>query len=222
MKEETIGAFIQKVRKEKGLTQKELAERIHVSDKTISKWENGNSAPNTEILSELCLALDISVNELLSGERILPEVYSKKAEENMMLLLKDQERQKKAGVWSMVLGIILGLLAVVMLILSSCITNGKVLLWFVDLPSLLGLVLICSAVVLISGVRGKLEILRIIQKALIPAGLFMSLFCITLICGMYGDTTLIGPMLVIALLSVLYAVLGYLILIPVIKRLENK
>ena len=74
-----IGKFIQEIRKEKGLTQKELAELIGVSDKTISKWENGNSSPDTSMLMSLSEALEITVNELFSADKISPENYSIKA-----------------------------------------------------------------------------------------------------------------------------------------------
>ena len=94
MKTNSIGEFIQQLRKDKGMTQKELAEIIGMSDKTISKWESGNSLPDTSVLVSLCKALDISVNELLSCEKIPPEDYSKKAEENIMTLMKENEEQK--------------------------------------------------------------------------------------------------------------------------------
>ena len=95
MSQNNIGEFIQQSRKARGFTQKDLGDRIGVSDKTISKWENGNSIPDTSILNELCATLDINVNELLSGEKLTPEIYSMKAEENMMNLLEDN--QKYAG-----------------------------------------------------------------------------------------------------------------------------
>lgn len=88
MSQNNIGEFIQQSRKARGFTQKDLGDRIGVSDKTISKWENGNSIPDTSILNELCATLDINVNELLSGEKLTPEIYSMKAEENMMNLWK--------------------------------------------------------------------------------------------------------------------------------------
>lgn len=92
MSQNNIGEFIQQSRKAKGFTQKDLGDRIGVSDKTISKWENGNSIPDTSILNELCATLDINVNELLSGEKLTPEIYSMKAEENMMNLLEDNQK----------------------------------------------------------------------------------------------------------------------------------
>ena len=73
MNQERTGKFISELRKQKGMTQKELAEQIGVSDKTISKWECGNSIPDISYLDALCNSLDVSVNELLSGERLSKE-----------------------------------------------------------------------------------------------------------------------------------------------------
>ena len=65
-----IGRFIAELRKEKSLTQRELAELMGVSDRTVSKWECGNGMPEMSMLMPLCQALQINVNELLSGERL--------------------------------------------------------------------------------------------------------------------------------------------------------
>ena len=70
-----VGEFISTARKEKRMTQKELAEQIGVSDKTISRWETGNGLPDMAYLTPLCDFLGVSVNELLSGEK-LPPAYS--------------------------------------------------------------------------------------------------------------------------------------------------
>lgn len=75
MDQTRIGTFIAVLRKEKGLTQKELAEQIGISDKTVSKWETGNGMPDIAYLSPLCEVLDINVNELLSGEKLPSEEY---------------------------------------------------------------------------------------------------------------------------------------------------
>lgn len=80
MDQTRIGTFIAVLRKEKGLTQKELAEQIGISDKTVSKWETGNGMPDIAYLSPLCEVLDINVNELLSGEKLPSEEYLGKAE----------------------------------------------------------------------------------------------------------------------------------------------
>ena len=83
-----IGKFIANARKEKGMTQRELADTLLISDKTISKWECGKGLPEVSLMLPLCEALDIGVNDLLSGERISDIDYKKKAEENMMNLMK--------------------------------------------------------------------------------------------------------------------------------------
>ena len=79
-----VGEFISTARKEKRMTQKELAEQIGVSDKTISRWETGNGLPDMAYLTPLCDFLGVSVNELLSGEKLPPNEYSMKAEENIL------------------------------------------------------------------------------------------------------------------------------------------
>lgn len=221
MSENKIGEFIQCIRKEKGMTQKDLADRISVSDKTISKWENGNSVPDTEILTSLCQNLDISVNELLSGEKLPVENYPVKAEENMIHLLKENEDNRKNSKVQLAVGIALGILTLILLLGITGGAGLHVLVWFIDLPSLLGIMLICTAVVLCSGVKGKKEVLHIVQKAVIPAGLFMALTAGVVLLGSIGNIEYIGPNLAVAFLSLTYAVLIYLILIPVNKRLEQ-
>ena len=75
-----IGRFIAENRKAKNLTQKELAEKLGVSDKTVSRWENGNYMPDLSLLQPLSEELGISLNELLSGEHIGREHVAEKAE----------------------------------------------------------------------------------------------------------------------------------------------
>ena len=121
MEQQKIGKFIHDLRKEKGLTQKQLADLVGVSDKTISKWETGRGIPDTSIMNELCMVLGISINELLSGERLSKDNYNGKAEENMVNLLKDTERQKDKQKWSkinIVLNILWILLFVMMVTMS--------------------------------------------------------------------------------------------------------
>lgn len=88
--EQNIGQFISQLRKQKGMTQKELADIVGVSDKTISKWEHVKSLPDTALLLTLCKALDISVNELVTCKKLLKEEYSENAEVNMMNLLREK------------------------------------------------------------------------------------------------------------------------------------
>lgn len=89
------GKFIQELRKEKKLTQAELAKQIAVSEKTISKWECGNGFPDSSLILPLCDALDITANELLSSKRLSNEEYKSKAEETIIELAKQNTHKDK-------------------------------------------------------------------------------------------------------------------------------
>ena len=84
MDQEKIGRFIAKLRKEKNMTQKELAESLEITDRAISKWENGRGMPDLSLLTPLCEILGVSINELLSGERLDKKDYQEKLEENFI------------------------------------------------------------------------------------------------------------------------------------------
>ncbi|WP_051656578.1 helix-turn-helix domain-containing protein [Butyrivibrio sp. AE3004] len=132
------GMFICDLRKEKGLTQKQLADEIGVSDKTISKWENGHGMPDTSIMPDLCRVLEININELLSGEHLTTENYNGKAEDNMVKLIKNSEDEKKKE-QGRVIGTIIGLfLLVLFLYIIILVSSGgsNQVLWFLDAPSL--------------------------------------------------------------------------------------
>lgn len=83
-----IGKFISKCRKDKQLTQEQLAEMLNVTNKSISKWENGICLPEATIYEPLCKVLDITINELFAGQKIVDEDYKKIADENLMKMLK--------------------------------------------------------------------------------------------------------------------------------------
>lgn len=90
-----IGKFIAEKRKAKNLTQLQLAERLYVTDRAVSKWECGRSLPDSSIMLELCGVLDISVNELLTGEELEMKTYNKQAEENLIQMIKEKEESDK-------------------------------------------------------------------------------------------------------------------------------
>ena len=90
-----IGKFIQEKRKEKNLTQADLAEKLLITDRAVSKWECGKSLPDASIMLELCEILDISVNELLTGEEIEMANYNEQAELNLIEMKKQKERSDK-------------------------------------------------------------------------------------------------------------------------------
>lgn len=92
-----IGKFIAACRKEEGMTQAELAEKLGISDRAVSKWETGKSMPDSGIMLELCGFLKINVNELLSGERIMAEFYNKQLEDNLLAMKREvEERDRRA------------------------------------------------------------------------------------------------------------------------------
>lgn len=95
MEQNMIGKFISTCRKEKGFTQMQLAEKLNITNRAVSKWETGKSMPDASIMLELCEILGITVNELLSGERIKMEDYKKKAEENLIELQAKKEKAQK-------------------------------------------------------------------------------------------------------------------------------
>ena len=96
MDQEKIGSFIQTCRKEVGLTQAVLAERLGITDRAVSKWETGKSLPDSSLMLPLCQELHITVNELLTGERLDTMVtYQKMAEENLLQLHALEEEANK-------------------------------------------------------------------------------------------------------------------------------
>lgn len=101
-----IGKFIAESRKALGLTQRQLADTLDISDKTVSKWECGKGLPEVSLMLPLCRTLGISVNEMLSGERLDEENYKERAEENMMDLIKENAENKKRMALSVICGVI--------------------------------------------------------------------------------------------------------------------
>lgn len=120
MEQVRIGKFIQETRREQNMTQRELAEKLNISDKTVSKWETGNGLPDVGLMLPLCELLHIGVNELLSGKRLDEKQYYKKAEENIMDLLKEKAEAKKKIVIG-VLTVLVTLLAGVTLVIISAL-----------------------------------------------------------------------------------------------------
>ena len=96
-----IGKFIAELRKNKKLTQEELAEKLYITDRAVSKWERGLSLPDADKMLDLCSILGINVNELLNGEKIDMKDYEKKTEELLVELAKAEEKSNKKLMTSM-------------------------------------------------------------------------------------------------------------------------
>lgn len=118
-----IGGFIAERRKQCGYTQMQLAEKLHITDRAVSKWETGRSMPDSSIMPELCKLLGITLNDLFNGEVVVMEDYKKKSEE----LIIEMTRQKEAADKKLLsLEIVIGILAMLapfcMIILASFVT----------------------------------------------------------------------------------------------------
>lgn len=106
MNQSKTGCFIAQCRKEQGLTQLQLAEKLNITDRAVSKWETGRSMPDTSIMLELCGILGISVSELLSGERLKMEEYNEKAEKLLIEMAEKEEiNNKKFLMYETIIGI---------------------------------------------------------------------------------------------------------------------
>ena len=87
-----IGKFIAQRRRDVGLTQMQLAEKLDITDRAVSKWETGRSLPDSAIMLELCDVLKITVNDLLCGEVVTMENYNKELENNLLEMVKEKEQ----------------------------------------------------------------------------------------------------------------------------------
>ena len=114
MDQEKIGKFIAECRKDKKLTQSELAEKLGVTDKSISNWENGRNMPDLSLFKSLCESLDISINDLISGEKVSSDKYQEKLEENIISTIdytnkKVSEKNDLIGIILIVFGIMMAI-----------------------------------------------------------------------------------------------------------------
>lgn len=105
-----VGKFIFELRKERKLTQKELAQELNVTDKAISKWETGKCYPDIEMLEKLSVLFDVSINEILSGKKSKPENQIIEAEKNIVDVMKNSKRIKNK--WQ-IIAFILSLVSVI-------------------------------------------------------------------------------------------------------------
>ena len=158
MDQTKIGKFIAECRKKKKLTQMELAEKLNITDRAVSKWENGRAMPDSSIMLELCNLLGITVNELLSGEVIEMKEYEKQAEENLLKLKKEKEEADKIllnlEIW---VGLVSVLLFLTMIIIASyCDVTDNVRL-LIMIPSFIFFFIIVFLFLLIEQKAGYYE-----------------------------------------------------------------
>lgn len=114
MNQEKIGKFIAELRKDNNMTQVELANKLGITDRAVSKWENGRGMPDLSLLKPLCEILGISINELLSGEKLNQDEYQEKFEENIINTIDytNKKLQKSKRIIKIVLVAFLSLLII--------------------------------------------------------------------------------------------------------------
>ena len=241
-----IGRFIAEMRKEQNLTQQDLAEKLGISNKTISKWECGNGMPDYAVMESLCEILKINVNELLSGERLPSQEYSKKAEENMISLIQEHSENSKRDMreW---LKFMIGIVVLAFFVWLTIIMWGgaPAVQYFIDGPSILYVLIMTVIVLIISGnwkdfrkafplamkkiasteIRQVKKSLLAVKTAMVTinaVGVMAFVIGIVIICGKLTDLATLGPNLVVAMLSVMYGLVVTLLLIPIYTRLKTK
>lgn len=119
MDQNKIGEFIAQCRKEHNMTQMQFAEKLGVTNKAVSKWETGKGLPEVGLMLPLCASLDITVNDLLSGERVSDANYQKKAEKNMMDLMKENEENKRWMILSVICAVITVIAVCALVVIAS-------------------------------------------------------------------------------------------------------
>lgn len=241
-----IGNFIAEKRKQKNLTQQELADILHLSNRTISKWECGKGIPDSSIMMELCEVLDISVNELLFGENISSEEYKKKADENIISLIDKSQSTYKYKIAHVLYYLFSELILVIFLII--CIyTNtmsGSELIDYIDMPALLIIVGTTIIILLITGlykyfilsfkigyifcddikkedIERSICSIKVVMLSAFLSG--MSLSVASLMNTLLNTTTenieAVGVAFSIGLIGIFYGILICILIIPLLGRM---
>ena len=155
-----VGKYIASLRKQASLTQEELGEKLGVTNKTVSRWENGNYMPDIEMLQLLSKVFDVGINDLLAGEKIADEDFRQKAEENIIevatssafsfedrkVYFKRKWRKEHIALF-VILGLILIASAVIPLIIDK--------LWLISFSPVIALAGICGIISGIKAVRNR-------------------------------------------------------------------
>lgn len=118
MNQEKIGNYIKSKRKNKKITQEQLSEKLGVSNKAVSNWENGKNMPDLSLFKPLCEILDISINELMSGEDLKEEEYINTLEENIINVINDTNKKKNHYILIPLISIVLFLVLLIIMILE--------------------------------------------------------------------------------------------------------
>ena len=245
-----IGNFIAELRKEQGMTQRQLAEQVGVSDKTVSKWECGNGLPELSGIPPLCQALGININELLSGEKLAEDSYSNRAEENMMTLMKETEKHRRRNRNSLVV-LMLSLIGAILTICLTIILSGAFTVrMYLDLPTLL-IILVPTFFIMLAAGKGRAffrafailskggqgyseeqikeanKALHLAGSTMLTVGVLTSVSTLVYLFGVFAssgsmDLKVLLANIAVTLLGIMYGMAFFLVLLPVQYRLETK
>lgn len=166
MNQTVIGKFIAECRRERNLTQAQLAEKLNITDRAVSKWETGKSMPDSAIMLELCDILGITVNELLSGEKVNmenAENYRKKVEENLIALKKRDENNLSKNVIVFILFSTALAIGVVVCAICDVAISGAFTWSLIPISSIIFAWVVCFPVIILGkrGIAGSLAALSI-------------------------------------------------------------
>jgi len=209
MNQGMIGKFLAEERKHAKYTQKQLADILNVSDKTISKWETGKSLPDLEMMSSLCQIFDISINELLSGERISTEELQFRTEKNLKELILENETNRKNNRRNIIIGLSVLALSLFMFVIFLLGTDFTKIIWFIDFPSIFILVCVLTALSLISKSTLTSES-NTVERCIFPVGVMMSIF--NMITMLNSTEDIYMKNITICILPIFYSSVAYVVM----------
>ena len=245
LNQEKTGNYIAEKRKQMGMTQKQLAEQVGITDKAVSKWERGKSIPDSMVMEELCRTLQITMNEFFSGEDIQEEYYSDRAEENIRDLMEESSEQKKSSK-IVVICLAAGFAAILIgLYATSMYFYGlSDIIAFIDIPSLFFIIGIVLVILVLAGavipfvkafiicfgkaeageeqLRGSAGAVKITLVSNLLVGAFIFAGQVILMLSTASETEEVYRKLSVQLVTIWYSVLLDLLLIPVLYRLQRK
>ena len=153
-----IGKFIAECRKKNNLTQMQLAEKLNITDRAISKWENGRTMPDSGLMLDLCNELKITVNELLSGEVIEMNNYNENVEKNLLDMVKQKEEaDKRLLSIEIVIGVITIILFLFLVMVASYAQMQDSIRILIIVPSTVFVFIVCFVLLRIEQVAGYYE-----------------------------------------------------------------
>ena len=153
-----IGKFIAECRKNNNLTQMQLAEKLNITDRAVSKWENGKAMPDSSIMLDLCNELKISVNELLTGEVIEMKKYNENMEKNLLDMIKQKEdADRRLLTMEIIIGVATIILFLILVSIASLSEIQDYVRFLIIAPSTLFVFIVCFLLLRIEQIAGYYE-----------------------------------------------------------------